>query len=397
MWISLLWALAILSAGTLTGFLFAVPRAGADTGDSGGDGKEDKPVGRLALTANTNLEQISDWLTKIIVGVGLVEAKSLAGKFRVLTKIMADHNCGVSCEPLAFAILITFSTTGFLLGYLFTRLYLSPVIGLADRGGGWDPAKTKDLRKSKPADTEMGGSAATPPEAVAQAFSIVNSGYVPGKDDSFEKRYDFAKSLLVTQKWALAAAAYAPLVSEKPGKLILQCDRLWALFKSGRAWDSEIAAVVAALDNARDNAKGDEIPTVYLSLTFHYLYANTQTAAERVVALVKEYEKLGLRRIGGMYINLACAFGQLFKRSGKKPSKTPDENERGAAEAITAALREEPDAEGRIQELFNANSADNDLAVFAVPPPSVIVCTAAGLSLPKPVRSPRKPRAAKKK
>jgi hypothetical protein len=61
-------ALAIAAAsglvGGLLGFLFGIPRTVQGTGASTSGPQYD---------ANTNLEQVSDWLTKILVGVGLVQ------------------------------------------------------------------------------------------------------------------------------------------------------------------------------------------------------------------------------------------------------------------------------------------------------------------------------------
>jgi hypothetical protein len=59
-------------AGGLLGFLFGIPRSLA-----GPEGAEDK-ASAGAYRPNTNLEQISDWLTKILVGVGLVQFTTLA-------------------------------------------------------------------------------------------------------------------------------------------------------------------------------------------------------------------------------------------------------------------------------------------------------------------------------
>ena len=79
--IAILWSAACFMAGFLTGFLFGVPKFGA------GDASPKKPAcpARSGASSaqgysqrpNTNLEQISDWLTKIIVGLGLVELKQI--------------------------------------------------------------------------------------------------------------------------------------------------------------------------------------------------------------------------------------------------------------------------------------------------------------------------------
>lgn len=66
--------------GGILGFLFAVPRsrqaqAAAPVAPRVATGDENGPPHRRLsdYAANTNLEQISDWLTKILVGAGLVE------------------------------------------------------------------------------------------------------------------------------------------------------------------------------------------------------------------------------------------------------------------------------------------------------------------------------------
>jgi hypothetical protein len=65
------WAIACLAAGSLLGIVFGIPREAADNPST--------DAGRTAawLGANTNMEEISDWLTKLLVGAGLVELKAL--------------------------------------------------------------------------------------------------------------------------------------------------------------------------------------------------------------------------------------------------------------------------------------------------------------------------------
>jgi tetratricopeptide (TPR) repeat protein len=85
---------------------------------------------------NANLVEISDWLTKIIVGVGLVELHSIPGKLGEVSYYLASGlqptpSAGVatSAESLfsgqaaGLAILIFYSSLGFLLGYVWTMIY----------------------------------------------------------------------------------------------------------------------------------------------------------------------------------------------------------------------------------------------------------------------------------
>ena len=77
-----------------------------------------------STAVNTNLEQISDWLTKIIVGVTLVNIDSVAKNLETAASFIGKSLGGAEPESFALAILIYFSTTGLLGSYLLTRLFL---------------------------------------------------------------------------------------------------------------------------------------------------------------------------------------------------------------------------------------------------------------------------------
>ena len=66
--------------GSIIGFLFGVPVRERNPGvDATGAGNR-----TIGYRPNTNLEQISDWLTKIIVGIGLVQFPKIAHFFVLL-------------------------------------------------------------------------------------------------------------------------------------------------------------------------------------------------------------------------------------------------------------------------------------------------------------------------
>lgn len=132
-----------------------------------------------SMTVNTNLEQVSDWLTKIIIGVSLVESQSLLAKMNGAATFMArsmvktgqampcpnspapgfgetlsaasdaavdaaavigDQGCNAvteaaralepfySMESFAYALMLYFLVTGLLGSYLLTRLFLQRVL-----------------------------------------------------------------------------------------------------------------------------------------------------------------------------------------------------------------------------------------------------------------------------
>jgi hypothetical protein len=116
-----------LLIGSLLGLLFAIPRAlQAEQVLAAGS------VGS-GYRANTNLEQISDWLTKILVGVGLTQIREVPPLLAALASYIAPGlGGGISAPSLAVAILIFFSIAGFLASYLWARLYLGGAFTQAD-------------------------------------------------------------------------------------------------------------------------------------------------------------------------------------------------------------------------------------------------------------------------
>jgi hypothetical protein len=124
---------AALAAGVLTGFIFGIPREGSpkkagDQDSSTSDGQTNP------ITSNSNLVEISDWLTKIIVGVGLVELNKIPAKLGAISyyvgrSLQPAQCCGapacsdliLSGQSVALAVMIFYFALGFLWGYIWTR------------------------------------------------------------------------------------------------------------------------------------------------------------------------------------------------------------------------------------------------------------------------------------
>ncbi len=123
--IGILYAGAFFCVGAFAGFLFGIPRS--LQGKSRGKDKpgESSDTGQPKYATNTNLEEISDWLTKIIVGLGLVNLKNVPDLLKKTAWYFANF-CGKDiCEAVAMAVILYFFICGFFLGYLMTRLYLT--------------------------------------------------------------------------------------------------------------------------------------------------------------------------------------------------------------------------------------------------------------------------------
>ena len=128
---------AAYSIGMLTGFLFGIPRTvqempeerkehamptGVDTRNYPITSK----ITRQKTLINTNLEQVSDWLTKIIVGVGLVEFGKIKNFVAQLSTSLAGDMGNIQyARPFLTACILACLVFGFGAGYLLTRLWLS--------------------------------------------------------------------------------------------------------------------------------------------------------------------------------------------------------------------------------------------------------------------------------
>ncbi len=123
-----MWTMACLSVGSHLGLLFAVPRAASAP-------PTETQSGHRTMSANSNIEQISDWLTKLLVGVGLVELKDLPHSLKAAAHFVSAGMGADNPQTVAFsaALIIFFLVEGFLGGYLATRIFFQGVFERSDR------------------------------------------------------------------------------------------------------------------------------------------------------------------------------------------------------------------------------------------------------------------------
>jgi hypothetical protein len=125
------------AAGGLLGFIFGVPF----TKDSGiavttvdQSDRSAAAVSALQYRPNTSLEQISDWLAKMIVGIGLVEIKDIPIGIKNAAQFVAKGmGETVAAQAYAYAALVFFAVCGFLFGFLWARFNLRRLFSDADK------------------------------------------------------------------------------------------------------------------------------------------------------------------------------------------------------------------------------------------------------------------------
>lgn len=139
----LLWVFASLAAGGTAGFLFGIPKSGiplkSDAAPAAGAAQHGASESAGAATVrsrpNTNLEEVSDWLTKILVGLTLVNLNELQVTVR---NISANAAAAIRPQPTAAdisaatAIVVGFALIGFLAVYLYMRLFVQGAIARSD-------------------------------------------------------------------------------------------------------------------------------------------------------------------------------------------------------------------------------------------------------------------------
>lgn len=164
---------ASFTTGCVLGLLFGIPRPQPD-----GDATSPKLIG-----TNTNLIQISDWLTKALVGVSLTKLLEIPGMLR---RFGEHYGPAVGSGPVAVFLLVHFGASGFLSGYLLTRVILQQAFHRADQAPSM-VTKPSDDSSTTPSDSN----ARVIPNAlgVPNTVAVPNplSGETPREEPSEEK------------------------------------------------------------------------------------------------------------------------------------------------------------------------------------------------------------------
>lgn len=126
-------AVACFSGGIAFGFLFGIPRAVKIRVNTGKPGETTKDS---LYDDNTNLEEISDWLTKIIVGLTLIKFNTILGWIKqcaIAAGATLSHKppCQPECTDyyvFSYAIIVLYFTLGLGASYLWTRTYFKLIL-----------------------------------------------------------------------------------------------------------------------------------------------------------------------------------------------------------------------------------------------------------------------------
>jgi hypothetical protein len=233
---------ASIFAGALLGLLFGIPfTSNAATNGSTSNSK---------YRGNTNLEQISDWLTKLLVGAGLVQLGRAPSAFGRLANSLSGA-FGAAPASAAFGLVVVFfyAGCGFFYLYLWSRLRLPKMLEAAEQFDDTVAA----LAYSRPPVNLSVKSAATPPQS---------GGDEVAADPGAQQLATAAATSAATTKSDVAASATASATQpqgalDELGRQMRTALRV-VLASTGRADALGLSdvAMIDAVENATDAPPG---------------------------------------------------------------------------------------------------------------------------------------------
>lgn len=330
-------AAAAAGVGTLIGFLFGVPESVRELRASGAIAEPGAPPTTTATDAVpssrvTQLVQIADWLTKVLIGATITQLGAVPDHLQRLGETaslsLLGHDGGGT--PLAAAITY-FATFGFFSGYLSTRLVLNLAFNDADRNAIRLPTELREtVMAAQDASTRASSPGLEIPAGAAKQLEVIDG-----------RRLTSAEDLLA---WGLGRAAV----------------------------DRGDRGALSALKRARDLEPTDR--RTIEGLAYASLYAEPPAGFRTAITEAKRFldrRPTLTRDDATLLAYLACGYGQAFaweQRDGKRPLVL-ETYRREAVEAVRRALALDPSWKAHLAALAETGGRDDDLAAVAAVEP----------------------------
>jgi tetratricopeptide (TPR) repeat protein len=355
-----LWALAWLGFGFVLGFLFGIPKVLQSNGGSTSDtGSSDSP----RLKVNTNLEEISDWLTKILVGATLTQLVKIPSAIHTCATFMAVGDSSYSAVSFAAAVLLYFAVIGFLGGYLLTRTYFAQVFDRADRIGS---ARLGEITQTLQA-TKIEVGHATEPNQQTLLAARQSTQVKLTNELTAEQAEALAKgaNLVAAPDRALRAATIA--VEKSPDDPSPRLTQATAFYQLGNKPEA-IRSLLEAAERTTAITPMSMLQSIYNSLIYTALYLPPPASFEQAIRAWEEFKEKGGEPTGLLMLNLACAYGQKFASllDQRAPDGELEQSREAAYDTVKQALRLDPSTAGKLTEVLwvTGNKEDNDLSCF---------------------------------
>lgn len=340
-----LWGLAFAMCGIVLGFLFGIPRD--DT-----------------KTVNNNLVEISDWLTKIIVGVGLTELRSIPRHIATLANFIAGTNPDSGGPTIAAATMLYFSALGFFHGYLLTRLVLQILFAETSQEiDGLTQAIAPEMKNLSIApEAKPDEKVAADPQVKELAAAPLDSLKTP------EQIATWAKANLTLGQHARAVEGYRLATDKLPHDARIAAEYGMALYRQGAGVETAFAQLLKARDLLTTTPDPRVRRDLYRWLTYVSLYRQPPQGYSDTIKFADEYSaRADAEPSASLLINKACAYGQKYNDEKKAGAddETLGATKAAALQTLQAALKINSDYRAQIGRLLNGEiPGDNDLVVF---------------------------------
>ncbi len=366
-----IWTLAWLTGGFLFGFIFGIPKViAATTSGTNPALNEPSQVPSPKLKVNTNLEDISDWLTKVLVGATLTQIVKIPSAISQAALFMSANDLN---QPVSFnaALLIYYSALGFLSGYILTRMFFARAFALADQGPRLSPEAAKTLDS---ANVGFGRNASTIANDLSLHKAALASDAVSINDTlSADQALRLAKGATLTGDATRALTASKLAVQKNPDDPEAQLTYAWSLRNLGAGLETVLPIVEATAHKLSLASEPAVLSSVYASLSYLWLYQPPLTGCDNALRVLDEYDKKGGVPSADIEINRACAFGQSYSYLREHEDSLPisgsislDSAREGALASVKKALSLDPSSAIRLKELLwaSADPQDDDLSAF---------------------------------
>jgi hypothetical protein len=383
---ALLWALACSIFGGTLGFLFGIPRV-VQTGEQDAAGTSGLSQTAAQTPAyqqqvNTGLERVSEWLTTMLVGVGLTQLGSLADHLKQAAEAIAPAFGGAANgRTFAGALIVFFSASGFLGSYMMTRLFIASAFGRADTRpiGSVSERANLTMEETIALDNSIIGIGERP-NILSGTAQLAAKKILALPFNSLKTGYDFGlwgKAQVNEKSFKEATEAYERASALAPYDVKIQFEYATALFYSGAAFNAVRPQLMTAYRGIRPETSSDLIKDIYKGLTYHALCQDGSVAGfSEAIKFGEEYvaNRKSLPS-ASIWLNLACAYGQKMSWLRANPSErittvlTNDQEQSQtltqAINAVQQALLLDATSKTKLQKLLEGTDPnDNDLVVF---------------------------------
>lgn len=359
--LSIMFACASTVCGWLLGLLFGIPRtlsrpqaapAPPTPAPQQGAAPGQAPAAPTSRV-NTNLEDISDWLTKTLVGVGLTQLYFVPHYlWQAAEKI---NNAGFrwdgSGQLLAIALFLYFAPGGFWLGYVGTRTILTKLL-----------------------DTIDGPSPAAVETTLQEGLKIDTSGRIVGSTNAAVKSADAAlltvpMTALTTPRqlaaWGTAKARHNDL--EAATVALQEANRVDPSDPVAKQALATVYASQRRTAQAEELLPDDQISDVALFLA---LYEDPPQGFTKAIQIGQRLaQQPGAATKLNLHVWLACAYGQQHLHEQQQGNSTQAEEARkNAVREVEAAIKIDPTAKTLLRSLWKPADGAPDDDLKSIPP-----------------------------